>query len=698
MQRDSRSNASDSCNRNADGGTETLHSELVIVGFGYSVIPLVRELQREGRRFVVISDGESVWEQLERADRLDFDLVSSAHSSLFSFELVKQRKVSDSYLTAREFLEHQRALRRTYAPETLVRDRVVEIQNHSDHSLVLTRDGRRFHAKHVVVATAFKRELMGVLSEFDFDATSGKTVVINTSGDSGNMIAAKLIPRDNRVIMLTNGMLTLDKLVRVLGKDYTLDQLEYHNVRHISKFFYQFSIDAGTNLAPELGPVGRLMFGKNFRVAYPVCTRRRLSLKNKDALPNGMIAVKVWPIDTFKRLFDGEQLDEKIAAGYLLNDLAFYVDQGLLELWPRSECEVDQENKVLRWNGREVAFDHFIDGERETPNLPTITRMEPTPRPYEYAYRDSFMGVMPRDLNNIYFVGLSRPTTGGLANVVEMQCLLVHRVLSDPSFHRSITSSIDARLKDYDRKYYPNKEHGPTDHLVWYGSYTDDIGRLLGIAPTLGKCRSLTDVLQYYFFPNGSLKFRCEGSYRVEGAKELLDDIWAEYDRFRILVDYPMFFALFQATAMAGLVLSPLPLWLSVPLCVAQFYNPLVPLVLGNSVPLYGYLNFVLAGGLIASLLLASPSIAAGTLGFTLLFVLLNRKLGWGRAFFNDLSFRRKPEFREFYERYKKAFLRVFPTRSPQADAPREEQKGLRAERVVARAVQDAASKLSVPG
>ncbi|MDD9946143.1 MAG: hypothetical protein OXU20_34175 [Myxococcales bacterium] len=262
------------------------------------------------------------------------------------------------------------------------------------------------------------------------------------------------------------------------------------------------------------------MFGKNFRVAYPVCTRRRLSLKNKDALPNGMIAVKVWPIDTFKRLFDGEQLDEKIAAGYLLNDLAFYVDQGLLELWPRSECEVDQENQVLRWNGCEVAFDHFIDGERETPNLPTITRMEPTPRPYEYAYRDSFMGVMPRDLNNIYFVGLSRPTTGGLANVVEMQCLLVHRVLSDPSFHRSITSSIDARLKDYDRKYYPNKEHGPTDHLVWYGSYTDDIGRLLGIAPTLGKCRSLTDVLQYYFFPNGSLKFRCEGSYRVEGAKE----------------------------------------------------------------------------------------------------------------------------------------------------------------------------------
>ena len=63
--------------------------EVLIIGFGFSAIPLIRELERDGINYAVVSNGEgSIWDRLEKHGRLDFDLVSSVHSSLYSFELV----------------------------------------------------------------------------------------------------------------------------------------------------------------------------------------------------------------------------------------------------------------------------------------------------------------------------------------------------------------------------------------------------------------------------------------------------------------------------------------------------------------------------------------------------------------------------------------------------------------------------------
>src|SRR5215467_11446882 len=78
-------------------------TEVLIIGFGLSAIPLIRELDRDGINYVVVSNGESIWDRLERHGRLDFDLVSSMHTSLYSFELVN-RDVKDRYLTSRDYL------------------------------------------------------------------------------------------------------------------------------------------------------------------------------------------------------------------------------------------------------------------------------------------------------------------------------------------------------------------------------------------------------------------------------------------------------------------------------------------------------------------------------------------------------------------------------------------------------------------
>ncbi len=76
---------------------------VVVVGFGLSAIPLIREFERTQTDFVCISDGSrTVWDDLSASGRLDFDLVSNPLTSLFSFDLVS-RFERDDYQTGEDF-------------------------------------------------------------------------------------------------------------------------------------------------------------------------------------------------------------------------------------------------------------------------------------------------------------------------------------------------------------------------------------------------------------------------------------------------------------------------------------------------------------------------------------------------------------------------------------------------------------------
>src|SRR5713101_7470508 len=81
-----------------------ISTEVLIIGFGFSAIPVIKELESDGINYAIVSNGEgSIWDKLEKYDRLDFDLVSSMHTSLYSFELVN-RDAKDRYLTAKKYL------------------------------------------------------------------------------------------------------------------------------------------------------------------------------------------------------------------------------------------------------------------------------------------------------------------------------------------------------------------------------------------------------------------------------------------------------------------------------------------------------------------------------------------------------------------------------------------------------------------
>ena len=196
-------------------------TEVLLVGFGFSAIPLLRELDVSGVNYTIISEKDgSIWASLARSGGLDFDLVSSYYTSFYTFDLVDDFS-EDRYPTAREFYDMHLRYYRKYQDRIIV-DRVTLIENKSDHSIVHTKSGDRLKAKHVVISTAFRRRIVDSLTTFDCSIRN-KTVVFDTIGDSANLLISKLVTGDNRIVCLQNGFLALDKLFYMGDTTYSLD-------------------------------------------------------------------------------------------------------------------------------------------------------------------------------------------------------------------------------------------------------------------------------------------------------------------------------------------------------------------------------------------------------------------------------------------------------------------------------------------
>ena len=503
--------------------------DVCIIGGGFSAVPLARELERTGADFRIVSEaGDTVWDRLSANGRLDFDLVSSTLTSFYSFDLAASFR-EDSYPTATQFHAMQQRWRQEFSDRTL-RDLVVRVENFEDHSVVCTRSGETFKARHVVFCTGFKRAVMADLASVDYSVTN-RTFLFDTMGDSANLIISKLVPNNNRIIVRTNGFFPIDKAFltprRMPPALLALDQLEFHNFRYVSHERYASIIYGGPH-ADGRNPI--LLYDH-----FPAAARDESHITSRSHPASGKVVVKYWPIDQYRQRF-GADLEAAIAQGYLLNDIAMWLHAGRVILAPK-DAPVDFDRRTITCAGVERRFDHYVRGGPEEPRLPPVLIGGVTP--WRYRYRDSFMGVVPRNLNNIYLIGYTRPMTGGLSNIIEMQGLLVHKLITRPDFRRRVTGGLDDRIAAYDAHYYGTaapREH--YDHLVHYGFYTDDIARLIGIDYRPDQCRTLRDLVFYYAFPNDAFKYRLRGEYAVDGVGDLVRRVNEHYLGFIMMFAY----------------------------------------------------------------------------------------------------------------------------------------------------------------
>lgn len=652
-------------------------TDVLLVGFGFSAIPLLRELDLSGVRYTIISEKDgSVWASLARSGGIDFDLVSSYYTSFYTFDLVEDFG-EDRYPTAREYYAMHLRYYRKYQDRIIV-DRVTLIENTRDHSIVHTSTGERFTAKHVVVATAYRRRIVESLTTFDCSIRN-KTVVFDTIGDSANLLISKLVTGDNRIICLQNGFLALDKLVYIGDTPYSLDQLEAHQTARSFPRLYgaviNFNFVPMTTVVPTFKPVaayfalvrgiqhvlGRLFTPENFHVPF-AHTRRVMEADRppKAHVPNGIIAIKYWPIDTYARQF-ADALPERIKEGFLLNDLAYFVSEGLVTLWRKDETTIDETRKTIERNGESIHYDYLIQGDAEVPRLPRITyETAGQTVDYAYVYRESYLGVIPRVLSNVYFLGYTRPLTGGLSNITEMQSLLIHRMITDESFRSGVVGRLAEKIAAYNRRYYVTAAPRPRDHLTYYGFYTDEVARELGINLTLKSCRSVRDVAKYLCYPNNADKFRQTGRYKIDKCAELVDHVFTQHHGFTLVWQLALTYLGYQVLTVAIAASLFLHGWISGPVLAATVvfqllfgYWAMIPV--SNSCPYFGakLVSFLLY---IPMLFHPISALLIFPIDFVATYVL--RQLPGARYPFNDLKNKRK--YRGFYARYKEIYNRVW--------------------------------------
>lgn len=648
-------------------------TNVLLVGFGFSAVPLLRELDRSGVDYTIISEKEgSIWANLDRSEGLDFDLVSSYYTSFYTFDLVEDFG-EDRYPTAREFYDMHLRYYRKYKGR-ITQDFVTLIEDKGDHRLVHTRTGEVYKANHVVISTAFRRKVHDALRTFDFGVRN-KTIVFDTIGDSANLMIAKLVTGDNRIICLQNGFLALDKLFHMGETSYSLDQLEAHQMALSFPRLYDAVIHFNLVRLIKILPrpklpalymrlaravqdaLGRVFTPENFHVPFE-STRRGYEGDRpiQSQIPNGVIAIKYWPIDEYARKFSAD-LEQRIRQGYLLNDIVYFVSEGLITLWDKNRARLNEPHKTVECDGQVVKYDYYIQGDAEVPNLPriTYTRQGET-RDYQYVYRDSLFGVLPKKLSNVYLLGYTRPLTGGLKNITETQSLFIHRMVTDQPFHDHIVENLDARLERYNRKYYPSSSPTRRDHTTYYGFYTQEVASELGIALSLSSCRSWRDVAKYFCYPNNIDKFRQSGRYAVEGCDKFVDHVFTQHKGFKLVWQLMLSYVGYHALviAIAGSLwyhqwISGVAFAVIAALQLLFGYWTMIPIA--NSCPFFGT-KLLLFLAYLPMLLDPRTALAILPLDFAITYVL--RQLPSARYPFNDLK--NKKRYHGFYQRYKQVY------------------------------------------
>ena len=697
--------------------SEQIPVDILIIGFGYSVIPLLRELEERGQTYTLVSEGLPIWQQLASKKRLDFDLVSSFHGSIYAPDQVEADVADDYYPTSREFYEYQEILFSRYR-HRIVEDTVTLVENHEDHSLVHTARGRCYVAGNVVFATGLTRPQNETIKNLDLREIHDKTVVFGSAGDTTNMMMARAIAQGNKVILVSNGFVALDKFMAFdmpgpkdsnwyipilgirTGKRYPLDlaQAECHMVETYFRRTYKafFSIAVGPPGPDTI--LGRLM-PHVLHVKYPATYRADAAREGKLApagIPNGLVVIKYWPIDTYETLF-GDDLEDELRSGKILNDIAFFHEEGLVESWPKAHTTIDRDNQTIVHGDQRLSYDVLIEGGAEVPRLPPIVsvRADGSRHNYQYVYRDNYLGVVPSSLDNVFFIGYTRPTSAGIANMTEMQGLMVHKLLSDSDFKAQMYENLDERIEKYNDYYYPKYgPHKKTDHLVYFGFYTQEVAKFLGIDRKLRSCLSWNplktwrDIQFELLQPNNSLKYRRQGEYAIEGAEPLSRRIFEANDRWQImffvflscfwdqLLGLQAIWMMFKEFALDGLLDQGITAmtWAQAPhvgawlvLCsvltwgFVKNYNVLHVLTWSTAMPLLGpkvhlqplvMLYIAFAGGWWHCLALFAVMIVlvAGFRKF-------HKPPVSGRYIFSDCKY--KHEYRPFWRRYLEAYRKV---------------------------------------
>eukprot|EP00439_Symbiodinium_sp_Y106_P049258 s1957_g6.t1 len=228
---------------------------------------------------------------------------------------------------------------------------------------------------------------------------------------------------------------------------------------------------------------------------------RGLVTPAKVDVPGGLgYLVKQWPVDEYARFYNDDRYrDWMLKEGVYLNDIYFFIQQGLVTLHPRSDVEHIGE-KRYRVRGEEVEFDEVLncdEAKHKTLSMPFCPN---------YSYTDHIFGIWSRKHPNLYFLGTTWPYTGAFGCIAEVNAMFVHRMITESSFHSQMMGQFPGLMHSQRVSHYVQATEPDKMHVHWAGMHCLWLSRILGCDISFSEAFKRGMVLEWMTGPINALR------------------------------------------------------------------------------------------------------------------------------------------------------------------------------------------------
>eukprot|EP00930_Biecheleria_cincta_P001057 TRINITY_DN102222_c0_g1_i1.p1 TRINITY_DN102222_c0_g1~~TRINITY_DN102222_c0_g1_i1.p1 ORF type:complete len:690 (+),score=84.51 TRINITY_DN102222_c0_g1_i1:54-2123(+) len=509
--------------------------EVCIVGLGVSSVPLIKELEQSGVGYcVVTSTAFGIWKKLHDAGE-NFDLVTTIESTNYSWW---SYDYDFPFYTAKDYYAKLQAeLDDAILSKVIFKD-IVYIRQDGDMFQIMGKDDELLASSSKLVhSIGFSpdQNIFSTLAKISSAETGGsKHFLVSGLSDTTNMYISRLVHAGHRVTVMCEHFHVLDKIGTIHGNaGGPFDQ--YEPMQHWS----------GSSAAPNITgilvplPIGGAKVGSpswvigkvQSYVASLVGLSEVIDLRKFDSVsqvkaqslvnptqievPGGLgYLVKQWPADEYAKYYNDPKYREWMLKEHiLLNDIYFFIQQGLVKVHKRCEV-VHLAGKRYSVAGEELEFDDVLGCSEASHKLLEIRGCKP------YAYLDYLHGVWNRSYPNLFYLGTTRPYTGAFGCVSEMNALFVHRMITDRSFCTEMTKQFPSLMHGQRILNYSSVSEPDKLHVQWAGMHCLRIARALGCDLSYGEAKKRGLVLEWMTGPITPLRCRITGPYAVPDAAE----------------------------------------------------------------------------------------------------------------------------------------------------------------------------------
>lgn len=510
--------------------------EVCVIGLGVSSIPLLKLLQQSGTDFrVVTSTAFGIWRKLADAGE-NFDLVTTIESTNYSWW---DYDYDFPFYTARSYYEKLLA---ELTPELKDRVQYAEVscvEEKNGKYRIFGKDGELLvSSSQLVHSVGFSpdKNILPNLSRIAEAGDGDKHFLVFGFSDTTNLYISRLVHAGHRVTLACRHFHVVDKIGSTHGNvGGPFDQ--YEPMQHWT----------GRSLPPNVTGILVPLPIKGAKVGSPswlagkitsyvanlvglneVVDLRKFDTKfqhkagglvtdGKMDVPGGLgYLVKQWPEDEYVRFYKQEKhqkqmLEERV----LLNDIYFFIQQGLVKLYHRDEVQhVSGKKYRLGEKGDDVEFDEVLTCQEAKHNT---LQMQNCP---SYCYTDHIFGIWKQSQPNLYFLGTTRPYTGAFGCIAEVNAMFCHRMLTDAKFQQEVSDQFPAYMHRQRVTHYVQASEPDKLHVHWAGMHILRVSQVLGCELTQKEATRQGLEKEWMTGPINALRCRITGPYASADAAE----------------------------------------------------------------------------------------------------------------------------------------------------------------------------------